>query len=116
MRKTRLLLDIGPLRESAAFRRLWVGSSLSAIGGQMTLFAVALQVFTLTRSSVAVGAVGLAMAVPAIVVGPLGGALGDAVDRRRLVLLSGFGLAGVSAAFALQAYAALDRVWLLYVL
>ena len=32
----RLLIDITPLRESVAFRRLLIGSALSGIGGQMT--------------------------------------------------------------------------------
>src|SRR5204862_575550 len=50
---TRLFMDVTPLRESPAFRRLWVGSGLSAIGTQMTMFAVALQVYTLTHSSAA---------------------------------------------------------------
>ncbi|GEL19565.1 hypothetical protein [Pseudonocardia asaccharolytica] len=47
---------------------------------------MALQIYTLTGSSLAVGGIGLAMAVPAIAVGLLGGTLIDAVDRRRLVL------------------------------
>ena len=36
-RTGRLLADIRPLRESAAFRRLWAGSTLSAVGGSMTV-------------------------------------------------------------------------------
>ncbi|GIG61662.1 MFS transporter [Longispora fulva] len=112
----RILLDTRPLRESPAFRRLWAGSALSAVGGQMTTFAVALQVYTLTRSSAAVGAVGLAMAVPAIVVGLLGGPLIDAVDRRRLVLAASGALAAVSALFAVQAFADLRQLWPLYLL
>ena len=51
-----LLIDVRPLRESPAFRRLWIGSTLSGIGTMMTTFAVALQMWTLTRSSFAVGA------------------------------------------------------------
>jgi MFS family permease len=112
----RLFIDVRPLRESSAFRRLWAGTGLSAIGGQMTNFAVILQVYTLTHSSVAVGGVGLAMAVPAVVFGLAGGSLADAVDRRRLVLFSSCGLAGVSAVFAAQAFIGLGQVWLLYCL
>jgi MFS family permease len=112
----RLFMDTRPLRESPAFRRLWLGSGLSAIGGQMTSFAVALQVYTLTHSSVAVGAVGLAVAVPAITLGMIGGSVVDAVDRRRLVLFSSSGLAAVSALFAAQAFAGLAAVWPLYLL
>lgn len=60
MAGSRLLMDLRPLRESPAFRRLWAGSVLSATGGQMTNFAVLLQVYTLTHSSIAVGGVGWA--------------------------------------------------------
>jgi MFS family permease len=116
MARRRLLADFRPLRESPAFRRLWIGSGLSAIGSQMTVFAVALQVFTLTHSSLAVGAVGLATALPAIAFGMFGGSLADAVDRRRLVLAMTLLQALISAAFAAQAFAGYDQVWLLYVL
>jgi hypothetical protein len=51
----RLLADIGPLRESAAFRRLWAGMTLSSVGSALTFFAVMLQVYDLTRSPFAVG-------------------------------------------------------------
>jgi MFS family permease len=93
-----------------------VGSALSAVGSQMTTFAVALQVYTLTHSSVAVGAVGLAAAAPAIALGLIGGSLVDAVDRRVLVLVTSSCLALVSAAFAAQAFADLGQLWPLYLL
>ncbi|MET3803329.1 MFS family permease [Nakamurella sp. UYEF19] len=109
-----LLADIRPLRESPDYRRLWFGSSLSAVGGQMTTFAVALQVFTISRSSAAVGAVGLSFAVPAIVVGMVGGVLIDSVDRRRLVLVTSAMQMLVSIAFATQAFAGSSVLWLLY--
>lgn len=116
MADRKLLADIRPLRESPDYRRLWLGSALSAVGGQMTTFAVALQVFRISRSSVAVGAVGLAFAVPAIVVGMVGGVLIDSVDRRRLVLVTSSVQALVSVAFAAQAFAGTDALWLLYAL
>jgi MFS family permease len=110
----RLLLDVRPLRASADFRRLWWGSAVSSIGGQMTTFAVALQVYRLTGSSAAVGGIGLAAAIPAMVVGLFGGPLVDSVDRRTLVLVVRSCLTLVSAAFAAQAFSGLDSVWLLY--
>jgi MFS family permease len=111
-----LLADIRPLRESPAFRRLWIGTSVSAIGGTMTSFAVTLQTYQLTHSSVAVGAIGLAQAVPFLVLGLFGGSFADAVDRRRLVLVTSGCLTVVSAAFAAQAFGDLRQLWLLYAL
>lgn len=116
MDKRSLLADIRPLRESPDYRRLWLGSALSAIGGQMTTFAVALQVFRTSHSSAAVGVVGLAYAIPAITVATVGGTLIDSVDRRRLVLVTSSLAALVSVAFAAQAFAGSDRLWMLYAL
>lgn len=82
----------------------------------MTLFAVTYQVFTLTNSSLAVGGIGLCAAVPAIAFGMLGGSIGDAADRRKIVLYSSLGLAAVSALFAVQSLLELRQLWLLYVL
>ncbi len=111
-----LLADARPLRESPAFRRLWIGTSVSAIGGAMTSFAVMLQTYELTHSSVAVGAIGLAQFIPVLLLGLFGGSFADAVDRRRLALVTTSGLTVVSAVFALQAFLGVRQLWLLYVL
>jgi MFS family permease len=109
-------VDITPLRESVAFRRLWVGGTLSATGNALTGFAVILQVYDLTRSPFAVGLVGVAQMVPTLALGLLGGSVADAADRRKLVLVTSWCLAAVSAALAAQAFAGLRMVGLLYVL
>ncbi len=111
-----LLADLRPLRESPPFRRLWIGTSVSSLGGAMTGFAVILQTYDLTHSSVAVGAIGLVQAIPALVIGLFGGSFADAADRRRLVLATSGGLSAVSAVFAVQAFLGLRQLWLLYAL
>ena len=55
----RLLADTTPLRESPAFRRLWLGSAVSAVGSQLTLVAVGLEVYRLTQDSFYVGLLGI---------------------------------------------------------
>ena len=77
----RLLPDLGPARDHPAFRRLLAGGLLSTLGGSMTSFAVVLQLWDLTRSSLAVGLLGLTF-VPVLFVGLLGGTVSDMVDRR----------------------------------
>jgi MFS family permease len=111
----RLLPDFRPAREHPAFRRLLAGSLLSGLGGSMTSFAVPLQVWELSRSSLAVGLLGLTC-VPVLVVGLLGGSAADVVDRRRLALVASVCLMAVSAAFAAQAYAGSGLLWPLYLL
>lgn len=112
----RILADTRPLRESPAYRRLWIGQSLSTIGSRMTSVAVPVQIYALTHSSLAVGMIGLTVAVPLIGLGLVGGAIADAFDRRTLVMVTTGLLAAVSLFFALQALLDLRQLWLLYVL
>jgi MFS family permease len=112
----RLLTDITPLRRYPAFRRLWLGTMLSRTGSAMTSFAVMLQVYDLTRSTAAVGGIGLAALVPLLLITLPGGSLADRVDRRRLVLAVTVGQAAVSAVlFALAALGG-AALWPLYAL
>ncbi|HLT84730.1 MAG TPA: MFS transporter [Phototrophicaceae bacterium] len=110
------LLDIRPLRVSPAFRRLWVGTSLSAVGGQVTAVAVLYQVWELTHSPVWTGAVGLARAVPLVVLGLVGGALADAVDRRTLVRWTMVGQLAAALGLAAQALTGLGLLPVLLLL
>ena len=116
MRARRLLADVTPLRESPPFRRLWAGTMLSNVGSALTNFAVPLQVYDITRSPFAVGAIGIAEIVPVLTIGLFGGAVADTLDRRKLVLVTTLCSAAVSAALAVQAFAAPRQVWLLYLL
>jgi MFS family permease len=110
-----ILPDFGPARRNVAFRRLLAGGLLSALGSSMTSFAVVLQIWDLSRSSLDVGLLGLTF-VPVLIVGLLGGSIADAVDRRALALATTACLMAVSAGFAAQAYAQFRQLWLLYAL
>ena len=50
------LIDTRPLRSSRPFRRLWIGTTASSFGGQMTMVAVLFQVWEITGSPLLVGA------------------------------------------------------------
>ena len=106
----RLLLDLTPLRESPAFRRLWIGSTMSMLGNQFTVVAISLEVFELTRSTFAVGMVGVAALLPLIVSGLYGGSMGDAHNRRTVGLWTTFGLFAVTVALAVHSWAPNCRV------
>ena len=112
----RLLLDITPLRVSPAYRRLWLGNTLSYVGTQLTLVAVSLEVFALTGSSFAVGLLGLAALVPLVVAGLYGGAIADRHDRRRVALTSSAVMWLTTVGIAAQAWAGLESVPVLYAL
>jgi predicted MFS family arabinose efflux permease len=109
-------VDPTPLRVNAPWRRLWIGTAVSGIGGQMTTVAVLYQVWQLTGSAAWVGVLGLANAVPMVVFGLVGGGFADSADRRRLVLLTTSGLVAVGVLLAAQAAlpgAGSGRLWLL---
>ena len=112
----RLLADLTPLRESPEYRRLWTGTALSAVGTQLTLVAVSLEVYELTASSFYVGILGLVGLVPLVLAGLYGGSVVDAYDRRKVALFSSLLLWGSTIGIAAQAWAEVGNVWLLYFL
>jgi MFS family permease len=112
----RVLVDGTPLRESRDFRLLYLGQLVSATGSQFTLVAAPIQIFQLTGSSLAVGLLGLAQLVPLVLGSLVGGALADAHDRRRLLLLAQVLLGVTSLALAINALSPSPRVGLIYVL
>lgn len=109
-----LFADITPLKVSRDYRRLWIGNSLSAIGTQLTLVAVSLEIFALTGSSAYVGLLGAFALVPLIITGLYGGAIADHVDRRKVALYSALVLWLTTAAICLHAWLGIENIWLLY--
>jgi MFS family permease len=95
-------IDTTPLR-NPHYRRLFWGVAATMLGQQMTLVAVPFQVYELTGSSLLVGVTSIVALVPLIVFGLLGGAIADAMDRRKLMLITSTGAAGTSALLAVQA-------------
>lgn len=81
-------IDLSPFRTSPAFARLWIGTTLAGLGGQLTITAVMLHVFDLTASTFAVSMVAVAGLVPLVFAGLYGGMLADAFDRRKVALLA----------------------------
>ncbi|HSZ39394.1 MAG TPA: MFS transporter [Trebonia sp.] len=115
----KLLTDITPLRESPAFRRLWIGTMLSNVGTAMTSFANTLQVWDATHSTAATGAIAVASLIPLLVIALPGGSLADTVDRRKLVLVMTACSTVVSALFfvnALLTGTAVGWIWVVYAL
>ena len=84
---THAVMDVRPLR-IRAFRRMLVGQGTGFIGSMLTQVAVPVQVYDITKSSFDVGLVGLAGLIPIVIFGLYGGAVADAVDRRKLFLVS----------------------------
>jgi MFS family permease len=95
-------IDTSPLAHPG-YRRLFWGIAATTLGQQMTLVAVPFQVYLLTGSSFMVGVTSMVALVPLIVFGLLGGAIADAMDRGRLLVITSIGAAVTSALLAVQA-------------
>ncbi|MFB4348416.1 MFS transporter [Microbacterium sp. CR_7] len=110
------LIDLSPLKASPAFARMWIGSSLAGIGGQLTIVTVMLHVFALTESTFAVSMIAVAGLVPMVLAGLYGGMLADAFDRRRVALIAATVTFLSTALLAALTWTGAETIWWLYVL
>lgn len=107
-------LDVTPLRVSRDFRLLFAGQSISFFGSMMTFVALPWQVYQLTKSSFAVGMLGVAEFVPILLMAFVGGALADYVDRRRMVRVTELALTAGTGLLIFNSLLAEPRVWVLF--
>jgi len=111
-----LAIDVTPLRTSPQFLKLFAGLSSSALGSRITDVAVPVQVYAMTKSTLAVGLLGLVTLGPRFVVSIVGGALADRHDRRRMLLASELGGLACTSVLALNALSPDPQLWLVYVM
>lgn len=109
-----LAVDLTPLR-ARDYRRLYIGQFVSLFGTAISYVVLPVQMYALTRSSLAVGLLGVAEFVPTLALAFVGGALADAVDRRRLILVCEVGMALCCVALAANAAAPAPQAWVLFV-
>jgi len=74
------------------FRRLWIATSLSSLGDWLSLLALTAEAAILAKQGVAaqasaVGGVWLTSLLPALLLGPLAGAVADRLDRRMNMII-----------------------------
>ncbi|MEL5991427.1 MFS transporter [Microbacterium phosphatis] len=110
------LIDVRPLTQSPAFARLWLGTMLGGLGGQLTITAVMLHMYALTGSTFAVAMIAVAGLVPMIVAGLYGGMLADHFDRRKVALIAAVIGWSATVALATLAWTGLVTEWWLYAL
>ncbi|WP_424184116.1 MFS transporter [Actinokineospora sp. G85] len=111
----KVVIDTRPLRVRD-YRIFWYSTVVTAIGSQLTAVAVPTQVFELTGSSAYVGVAGAVGLVPLLLFGLWGGAIADALDRRKVIIVSNLGVAVTSGLFWAQAYFDVGSVALVLVL
>jgi MFS family permease len=112
----RLWLDVSPLRDSRPYRRLWVGDLFASAGSQLAAVALPYQVYRQTGSSLDVGLIGLAALGPLLLGSLTAGAIADAFDRRRLLIVSQLASVAGCLILALMTAAGPPPLGLLYVM
>jgi MFS family permease len=95
---------------------LFWGQAVSWLGRQVTAVAIPYQVYLLTKSSLAVGLVGLVNLGPLVGLTLAGGAVADAMDRRRVLIVTQILLAVASVGLAVNASLDEPALWPIYLL
>jgi MFS family permease len=93
-----LVVDVSPLREDRDFRWLWAGQTVSQIGSHITRVALPFQIYVLTGSTLAIAALTAFQLVPILLFSLGAGSLADAMDRRRLLVITQVGEAFATGA------------------
>lgn len=109
-----MFVDITPLRISRDYRLLFFGQMVSFFGGMMTLVAVPWQMYELTGSNLQVGLLYLFELVPMVVLAFVGGALADAVDRRKMLRITEVCQTLVTVILLANAFLPNPQIWVLY--
>ena len=110
-----LLVDLEPVKRDRDFRMLWIGQLVGGLGRQVTTVVLPLELWNLTKNPLAIGLLAIVQLVPILIFALGGGAVADAVDRRRLLLMTQICLAATSATFAVLAFMPAPPLWGFYV-
>lgn len=112
----RLSHRLPPALRYRDYRLMWVGQLFSNAGSQMQIVALNYQIYQITGSPIALGLIGLFRVVPIIIFSLLGGLVADAVDRRRLMMITQTVLMGVALTLSLLTYTNTLAIWMIYAL
>lgn len=94
-------MDLSPLRHRD-FRLFYFGQFVSFFGSMMSYVALPFVLYQATKSTLWTGALGVIQLVPSVVGALLGGALADAVDRRKLIVICESGMALIVLALGIR--------------
>jgi MFS family permease len=109
-----MFLNLAPLRKHRDYRLLYTGQLVSMFGSMITYVAVPYQVFELTHSSFLVGMLGASQLIPLLLFALWGGAYADAMDRRKLLVVSEIVMTAGSLVLAINGMLAHSSVVLIF--
>ncbi|MDJ1479530.1 MFS transporter [Cytophagaceae bacterium YF14B1] len=109
-----MLLDITPLRRFRDYRLLFFGQLISFFGSMMTFVVVPVQMFQLTHSNLYVGLLGVSEFIPMFLLAFVGGALADAVDRRKMLRITEIGQTITIGILLANSLLPNPQIWILF--
>lgn len=99
-----------------SFRLLWFGTLFAQASMQINIVARSWLAYHISGSALALGYVALARGLPQSLLSLVGGAMADRMDKRKLLIIVQFSLAGLAALNALLVHLDIIRVWHLVVI
>jgi len=110
-----MLIDITPLKISRDYRLLFFGQLVSFFGSMMSFIILPWQMLHLTGSNQMVGFIYFAEFIPMVSLAFVGGALADALDKRKMLRLTEIGQTIVTVILLLNSFLPNPHIWILYV-
>ena len=93
------------------FRVYWSGHAVAVSGQQMAMVIQMWLIFDLTGSALQLGLLGLARAVPGVIMNLVGGVLADKLDQRRLLIFATMVMGALYATLATLTFTGVVEVW-----
>lgn len=109
--ETRGWRALAPALRSRNFRLFWFAQIISTIGTSLQVISEGYLIYDITDSTFWLGAVGFISLLPVLPISLAGGVLIDRVPRRKLIMITQFGLFLQAMAFALLALTGRIELW-----
>ncbi len=107
-------MNLDPILKNKNYRYLYAGQFVSLLGSMMTYMAIPYQLYQITQSSFQVGMIGVVQFVPLLIFSLIGGAYADALDRKKMLIISELCLAIVCLVLLLNASLSSPQAWVIY--
>jgi MFS family permease len=102
---------IAPALRSRNFRLFWLAQIISTIGTSLQVIGEGYLIYEITDSTFWLGAVGFIALLPVVPISLAGGVLIDRVPRRKLIMVTQFGLFLQAAVFGILALSGRIQLW-----
>lgn len=96
------------------YRLMWIGQGISQLGTQMRIAAIGWQIYLLTHDAFQLGLIGIFRVVPLVLCALIGGSAADALDRRKLLIITETALLLFSTTLAVVTFTGAVSVWWIY--